>query len=393
MTATVPIGQREHALLSASGAQKWLNCPPSARLEDSLPEETSPYAEEGRMAHAVAELLVRSCIENTSKADFQARLKQLQQHPLYQPEMLEHGENYLDYIKSLIHAFSAPPHVAVEKRLDYSAYVPEGFGTGDCLILGGSVLHIVDYKYGQGKPVDAEDNPQMKLYALGAIAAYEMLYAVDTVRMTIFQPRLGIVSEWETSVADLRAWGESIKPVAQLAYKGEGEFCPGPWCDNGFCKARYTCRARSGVLTAVEAFGKKEPALLTPEEVGAALEKGRELAAWVNALEEYALAQCLAGNEIPGWKAVEGRSNRQFSDVDAAFAVLKAAGYDEALLYERRPIPLTAVEKLTGKKQFEELLGSYVIKPPGKPTLVPASDRREPITNQITAKEAFAAQN
>lgn len=376
-----------HALLSASGAHKWLNCPPSARLEEPFPESTSGYAEEGRLAHAIGELKLRKHFTPMGPRKFATELKKLQESPYYNPEMLEHTDKYLEYVQQAVHSFSSPPHISIERRLDYSHVAPEGFGTGDCLIIGGSVLYVIDFKYGKGVPVSAEENPQMMLYALGALRIYGMLYAVDTVRLAVVQPRLGEPSAWETSTINLMAWGESIKPIAQAAFDGKGEFCAGEWCR--FCRAKATCRARSNTMTALEAFNGMKPPLINNEEVGDILRRAQTLKAWVSDLEEYALSALLAGEDITGWKAVEGRSNRQFTDTDEAFKVLVKAGYDEAVLYERKPITLTAVETLLKKKQFADLLGDYVIKPPGKPTLAPETDNRESIKTQPTAEEAF----
>lgn len=383
------MGEMKHALLSASGSHKWLHCPPSANLEAQLPETTSSYAEEGRLAHAIGELKLRKHFTPMGPKKFANELKKLQERPHYSPEMLEHTDRYLEFVQAKAHAFSSPPYVVMERRLDYSHIAPEGFGTGDCLIIGGSVLVVIDLKYGQGVPVSAEANPQMMLYALGALKEYALLYgsAITQVVLCIVQPRLGEPSEWEISTADLLAWGESIKPTAQAAFDGKGDFCSGEWCR--FCRAKATCRARSNTMTALEAFGGMKPPLISNEEVGDILRRAQTLKAWVTDLEEYALSALLAGETIPGWKAVEGRSNRQFADTDAAFKVLVDAGYNEALLYERKPITLTAVEKLTGKPKFTELLSGQVIKPPGKPTLAPESDHREAVTNKVTAEEAF----
>jgi hypothetical protein len=380
--------ERAHALLSASGAYRWLNCAPSARLEEQLPEKTSEYAEEGRLAHEIAELKLRKHFTTPmGPKQYNTALKKLQSKPLYDPEMLTHTDAYLEYIQSVVHSYPSPPYVTVEKRLNYSQYVPEGFGTGDCIVIGGKVLNVIDFKYGKGVPVDADQNPQMMLYALGALAEYSMLYAIDTVKMAIVQPRLNNTSEFEVYAEDLQAWGESIKPIAQTAFDGGGEFCSGDWCK--FCRAKAQCRARSTTMTALEAFGKKLPPLLTNDEVGNILTRAQTLKAWVADLENYALTALLQGEEISGWKAVEGRSNRQFDDTDKTFTDLIKAGIDEAVLYERKPITLTSVEKLLGKAKFVELTGAHVIKPPGKPTLAPEKDKREAIANKTTAEEAF----
>lgn len=380
-----------HTLLSASAAEKWLNCTPAARLEETLPEIRSDYADEGRLAHEIAELKFRKAfIEPMGLRAFNNRLKKLQENPLYQSEMLKHTDVYLDYVSGIVHDYASPPYIAVEKKIDYSEYAPEGFGTGDCIVIGGNTLHVIDFKYGKGVPVSALGNPQMRLYALGAYTAYSFLYPVKTVRMTIVQPRLDSISEDVISVDELITWGENIKPVAQKAFKGEGEFTPGDHCQ--FCRAKALCRARSEFNTALEDYKQMKPPLITNEEVGQILVRAKNLAKWVKDLEEYALSECLQGNEIPGWKAVEGRSARQFTDQDAAFAVLIEAGYDEAMLYKREPLTLAKIENLLGKAKFRELLTEYVNKPPGKPTLAEASDKREAITRR-SAEDDFKNNN
>lgn len=385
---TISHTERPHALLSASGSHKWLVCTPSARLEEQFPETHSSYADEGRLAHEIAELKLRKYfIEPMGPRAFSNRLKKFKESPLFQDEMLRHTDTYLEYIQAVVHGFTSPPYVAVEKRIDYSAYVPNGFGTGDCIIIGGNTLHIVDLKYGKGVQVSAIGNPQMRLYALGAYTEYSFLYPIERVKMTIIQPRLDQISEDEMTIEELLAWGESIKPIAQKAYNGEGDFVPGDHCR--FCRARATCRARKEYYDQLEDFKRMKPPLISNEEVGQILERARGLAKWVAELEEYALAECLKGNEIPGWKAVEGRSSRQYVNQDEAFAVLKAAGIDEALLYERRPLSVAQVEKVLGKAEYRKLLEEpgLVKVEPGKPTLVPASDKREAITRPSAADD------
>ncbi len=381
---TAPVAA--HALLSASGAHRWKHCTPSARLEATLPEKNSVYADEGRLAHEIGELKLRKqFIEPMSARVFASRLKKLKDDLLYEEEMLRYTDVYVEYIAGVVHSYSAKPYVAVEKRLDFSAYVPEGFGTGDCIIIGGKTLHVIDFKYGKGVPVYAEDNPQMMLYALGAYVDYSFLYGIETVKMVIMQPRLDNISEWQIQVSDLLAWGEELKPIAQKAFAGEGEFVPGDHCQ--FCRAKALCRARSEFNLGLEDYKFMTPPIISNEEVGAILQKAQLLAKWAKDLEEYALAECLAGNDIAGWKAVHGRSTRAFTDTDAAFKTLIATGTEEVMLYERKPITLTAVESLVGKKKFTEVLGSYIIKPPGKPTLVVGSDKREAISRSSAADD------
>ena len=369
--------QREHALLSASAAERWLHCTPSARLEENQPDTQSAYAVEGTLAHEVAELVLRKRIlDPDNAAKHAAALRKIAKDPMYSKDMLTHANTYVDFISEVIHSYDTPVHIVSEQRVDYGHIAPEGFGTSDCIISSSTELHIVDYKYGTGVPVDAEYNPQMRLYALGALKRYEITGVVKTVSMTIVQPRINSIITDEMGAEELKAWGEEIKPVAEKAFAGAGELTPDPeqpgWCR--FCRVRATCPARSRKYSALEVF---QPKLMTHEELGAALTKAKGLSAWLKDLEEYALAETLNGNEVPGWKAVEGISRRAFTDTDGAFKTLIEAGYEEALLYKRTPISLAETEKLLKKNAFDELLGAFVVKPQGKPTLVPESDKRQ----------------
>jgi len=378
----------KHALLSASSAERWLNCTPSARLAEDMPDKSTQYTEAGRLAHAIAELKLRKqYLEAMGPRKFTTALNKLKADPHFEPEMLSATDEYMDFINETFLAFPARPYITAEQQVDFSEYVPEGFGTADCIVIGGGVLHIVDYKNGAGKPVEAERNPQMMLYALGAASRYCLMYDIQTVRMTIVQPHAGGVKTWETSYAELLDWGaNTVRPQAEKAYRGEGEQVPGSWCQ--FCKLKGSCRAR-GQHLALEAFGQKTAPTYSDEEIGGILRRAQGLAAWVKDLEEYALSQVLAGRAIPGWKAVAGRSVRKFDDMEKAFADIKAAGYEEALLYERRPLTLAAIEKVLGKKAFQDAAGAHVVTPPGAPTLVPDTDRR-PALN--AAEEAFKNQ-
>lgn len=381
--------ERDHALLSASAAHRWLVCTPSVRLEEQFPDTTSEYAKEGTLAHEIAELKLRKYfIEPMGQSAYTRRLNKFKKHELFQEEMLKHTDTYLEYLQSIALRLPSQPYVAVEKRVNYSAYAPEGFGTCDCIIIHGENLYVTDFKYGKGVPVSAENNPQMKLYALGAYMEYNLLYPIKQVHLAIVQPRLDSISEWSLSIDELLAWGEEIKPIAQKAFNGEGEFVPGEHCK--FCRAKAQCRARANKFLALEDFGLKDPQLLSDAEIGQILEKAIDLESWVKALKDYALGETLKGKEIPGWKAVEGRSQRNFVDIEKAFEHLKANGIDEAMLYERVPLTVSKLEKQLGKKQFKELLEEpgFIEKTPGKPTLVPISDKRPPIVN-ISPEEDF----
>lgn len=377
--------ERAHAVLSASGAEKWLNCPPSARLEESYPDTSSPYAKEGTLAHEIAEFKARNYfIETLPKRTFTSKLNKFKKDELYQNEMDEYTENYLEYIKEVAMRYPSKPYIALEKKIDFSKYVPDGYGTCDCIMIHGNDMHIIDFKYGKGVPVSAENNSQLMLYALGALEAYSMLYQIDTVHLSIFQPRIDNISCFDISAANLLSWavGE-VEPKAKLAYGGIGDFKAGEYCR--FCKAQAQCRAKAESIISVFPV-KEEPALLTDDEIGLILAKAKELVSWSNAVEDYALNAILSGKEIQGWKAVEGRSIRVFSDADKAFEKIVESGTPEEMLYERKPLSLSQIEKLLGKKEFESIVSSFVIKPQGKPTLAPSDDKR-PVFNKADVFE------
>lgn len=379
-----------HAILSASGASRWLACTPSARLEEQFPDSTSEYAKEGTLAHEVCELKVRkNLIEQMPTRTYNTKLKKLKENELWQDEMDKFTDVYLEYIQELVHSYSCSPAVMVEKKVDFSQYVPEGFGTADCIVIAEGTMHIIDFKYGKGVAVSSENNPQMKLYALGAYLEYSMLYPIEKIKMAIVQPRLeNEASESEIFVAELMDWAENVvKPLAEKAYKGEGTYIAGSHCR--FCRAKATCRERARMNLEASKFEMRAGALLSDTEVGEALKMAQDLAKWAEDLKEYALTESLKGKIIPGWKAVEGRSVRAFKDTDLAIKTIVDSGIDEALLYERKQLTLAQIEKLLGAKQFKELVGELVEKAPGKPTLVLETDKREKIVNRITAEEDF----
>lgn len=382
--------ERAHALLSASGASRWMACTPSARLEENFEEKESVYAAEGTLAHEIAELKLRKHFtEPMAKSTFTRRLNKFKKHELYQDEMLRHTDTYLEYLQELALSMDSAPYVAVEKRLDFSKVVPEGFGTVDCLMVGGDTLYITDFKYGKGVPVSAEDNPQMKLYALGAYFEYSFLYPIKNVHLAIIQPRLDSISEWTLTADSLLEWAKEVEERAKLAWEGKGDFVPGEHCK--FCKAKAQCRARSEQYTALADFEAKKPELLTDEEIGTILEKAVGIESWVKSLKDHALSVALSGGNVPGWKAVEGRGSRNFTDLDKAFEHLQSNNIDEAMLYERVPLSVAKLEKALGKKYFRELLEEqgFVVKQPGKPTLAPSTDKRKAITNAVDPAEVF----
>lgn len=390
MTTEIKHAERAHALLSASSSSRWLNCTPSVRLEEQFPETTSTYAEEGTLAHEIGELKLRKYYtEPMSQRTFNTRLNKMKKHELFQEEMLKHTDTYLEYLQGLTIGMKSTPYVAVEKRIDYSAYAPDGFGTVDCLIISSDTLYVTDFKYGKGVPVSAENNPQMKLYALGTLIEYSFLYPIKSIKLAIIQPRLNSISEFDLTADELLAWGEEIKPIAQKAFEGAGEFVPGEHCK--FCRAKAQCRARADQYTALDDFKQMKPPLLSNEEVGHVLEKAQHIESWVKALKDYALTESLKGTEIAGWKAVAGRGSRSFTDLDAAFVHLKENGIDEALLYDRVPLTVSQIEKVLKTEQFRSLLEEpgLVQKSAGKPTLAPIGDKRKQIFNAPDAASDF----
>lgn len=392
MSEAIAHADREHALLSASGAHRWLVCTPSAKLEATLPDTTSEAAKKGTLAHEIAELKLRKHFtEPMGPRKFNAALKKMKENPLYEPDMDTHTTAYLEYVQGVVHGYSSPPYITIERRVDYSNYVPEGYGTSDCIIIGENVMHIIDYKNGQGKPVSAEDNPQMKLYALGALRAYSLLYNIETVYLTIVQPKVwDHPSEWHLSASALRDWGKSIKPIAAKAFAGEGEYVVGDHC--GFCRAKETCRARVEHLLSAGEKAPLKPPLIGWDEVGEALRQAEGIVSWYNGLKKLALAEVLKGGNVDGWKAVEGRGSREYMNVDVAFAHLIENGIDEAMLYERKPLTPPAIEKLLGKPQYKKLLEDLelVVNKSGAPTLAPIDDKRPAITNQVDPATVFS---
>lgn len=358
---------RAHAVLSASASKRWLNCPPSAKLNAEIPDITTEYAKEGTDAHELAEYKVNQLLG--IKADNPA-----ENLDYYNQEMEDCTDSYAQYIAEQMSQYSSPV-VMIEQRLDFSRYVPGGFGTGDCIIVADDTLTVVDFKYGKGVAVEAEYNPQMMLYALGALEMFSILYDINEVKMVIFQPRIENISEFSMPVSDLLNWAENeLKPKAELAAKGEGEFCAGEHCR--FCKVKATCRKRAEYNLAIAKYDFAPPDMLEDSEIEMILERADALTAWAADVKEYALSEALKGKKWNGYKVVEGRSNRKYTDEKMAAAVVKNAGKDP--YSEPKILGITEMTKLLGgRKKFDELLSKYVCKPQGKPTLVPESDKRK----------------
>lgn len=394
--------ERKHALLSASGAHRWLACTPSAKLEDQFPDTESEAAAEGTLAHELAEMKVRNYFfpKELGKRKLNSAVKKLSESRLWKDEMQGYTDDYLDYIKTTALSLKSMPSVRIEQRVYFKEYTLadpedeiEGSGIADCILLYGDTVHVIDFKYGKGVPVSAEENPQLMLYALGAYQAYRMLYPISKAKLTIVQPRLDSISEWGCPVDDLLKFGEYVKERAALAVKGEGDYSPGKDVCR-FCRASAQCRARAEENVRLAFFTDKLPPLISNEEVGQYLEKGEDVAKWLEKLKEYALKECLAGKAVPGWKAVEGKGGREWADIDKAFDILTKSGLaPEEMLWERKPLTAPQTEKLIGKRDFQESVGEFVIKKPGKPALVKESDKRPAITNKVTAAEAFQTSN
>lgn len=346
-----------------------------------MPSETSPYAEEGTTAHYLCEQVVRRSLPGWAGLP-EAPMDDLMGSDAYTPEMKEAAKLYADFIHTVYDGFPHTPTLCVEQRVSMTRWARECFGTCDCLLIGDGILHVIDFKYGAGVPVSPVDNIQMMLYALGAWDLFSATDDIQTVRMSIVQPRIQSEPEtWETTAYKLLDWAENtLRPAAKLAWEGKGELNPGEkQCR--WCKAKPQCRAwkeKYGPLAdfMTQTPEARDPRLLTDEEVGEWLIAAQGIADYVKCLEEYAQKQLQQGHEVPGWKLVEGRSTRRFTDQDAAFKAIEADGISEAMLYERSPISLTAAEKLLGKKRFAEVCGTWVEKPKGKPTLAPESDKR-----------------
>jgi Protein of unknown function (DUF2800). len=367
-----------HALLSASSSHRWLNCTPSARLCEQYEDKGSDYAAEGTEAHALGEYKLKTALGIKAKDPTSALTR-------FSEEVDECANGYAAYILELVETAKqtcADPVVLIEQKLDFSKYVQEGFGTGDCVIIADGTLHIVDYKHGQGVLVEAIDNPQMKLYALGALELFDGIYDINEVSMTIYQPRRDNISTHTVFKESLYQWAEEVlKPTAEIAYAGKGEYNCGEWCQ--FCKAKYECRKRAERNMELAKLEFSRPPLLEDDEIESILGKIDDLISWASDIKDYALQAALGGKPWQNWKVVEGKSNRKYVNEDAVAKAVTTAGYDP---YEHKVMGITAMEKTLGKAKFAELLGGLVEKPQGKPTLVPEGDKRPAIN---TAKNDF----
>lgn len=369
----------EHALLSASSAFRWMACPPSARLEEGFSDKTSEYAAEGTLAHELGEINLRSDLGEINTRTYNSRLKKIKENEFFTADMIDYVELYNDTCMEKVseaRALTPDAIFRIEQKLDYSEWVPEGFGTGDFVIIADDTMEIVDLKYGKGIPVSAKGNKQMRLYALGAISEFSFLYDIKKVKMTIVQPRLDNISTDEIAADELLKWAKDVlKPTAELAFKGEGDFCAGEHC--GFCRAKSVCKARADKNLELARYEFRTTTTLSEEDIADILGKAEELQKWAKDVQDYALEQALQGIHYKGWKVVEGRANRKYADTDKVAEILLANEYTEDKIYKPKELQgLTNMEKLVGKKKLITLVGDYIEKPQGKPVLVPKDDKR-----------------
>lgn len=383
---------KDHAFLSASGSARWIACPPSAKLEAQFPEESTAYQEEGTLAHELCEIEAGIVLDIINPSDYLKKKQEIQKSSYYNQEMQECAENYAAFVMSVFEERKKTcpdAFIELEVRLDFSKYVKDGFGTGDCIIISDGQLEVIDFKYGKGVKVEAADNSQMKLYALGALAAYGDLYDFESVGMTILQPRISMHPSTDIiKIKDLETWGSKVvKPAAKLALKGEGEFNPSEETCR-FCRARGCCKARADEnLKLFEESG--DALLLTPDEAGEVLKMAKDIESWLKDLKEFVQATLLKGSPVKGWKLVEGKSVRKISDELEAVRLLNEAGYPSEVLYEKKLLGITGLESVVGKKRLAEVLADVIVKPKGSPSLAPDTDPRKEWVSEEQTLEDF----
>lgn len=375
-----------HARLSASGAHRWMACTPSVALEERFPDKGSEYAAEGTLAHSMAELIIRYNNGEITKKTFSTRMNKIRKDELYSKEMEDYIVEYTQTVWEIFNEVKAEcpdAQLLPEQRLDFSEYVPDGFGTGDVVIIADDMVQVIDLKYGKGVGVSAVGNPQLRLYGIGAYLEHSMLYDIQRVKETIIQPRLENVSTEELTVEELMEWADTeVRPKAELAIAGEGEFVPGDHCR--FCKAKAVCRARTDENLALMKMDFRDPDILEEWEIGEVLQRAEELNDWAKDVKDYAFDQALNhGVKFEGWKLVEGRSNRKYLDEDKVKEALIEAGYSQDKITETKILGITAMEKEIGKKSFGEILSELVVKPEGKPVLVPETDKRPELNRDL----------
>lgn len=393
-TKSVNHAERAHALLSASGASRWLGCTPSARLEDEFGvDKPSPYAAEGTLAHELSELIIRHDILKTlSDEQFEEQAIKIFENELYQPEMIDYAHFYVDYVRDELESSklgTADAILIIEERVDLRSWVPESFGSCDAIIIADGTMKVIDLKYGKGVPVSATGNKQLMLYALGAYEKYAIMYAIDTVELHIVQPRIDNISSWAVDVKELLDWADNeVRPKAQMAFDGKGELKAGDWCK--FCKVKARCRElyKQNIELAKYDFAKPDNGLLTPEEIADIIDRVPLLVEWANSILDYATDQAIANGVIwPGHKLVAGRSTRKFTDSEAVAQVLLDNDYSADEIFESKLKSLTAIEKMVGKKDFEAIFKDLIVKAKGKPVLVPLDDKRPALGAEDAIKD------
>ena len=374
-------GNRSHARLNASSSHRWMMCPPSVKLSEQFADKPSPYAEEGTFLHELCELKLHRYLGDMVPELIEEQYAEHRDNDFYSDEAESVTDEYVAFCIETIEAvrLSCPdPLIMVEHRLDYSEYVPEGFGTGDLVIVADGVIEVIDFKGGRGVRVDASQNSQLMLYGLGALLEFDPLYDIHTVRMTIVQPRLSNTSTYEITAQELIRWAETeVRPKAMLAYEGAGEFCAGEWCR--FCKARYTCRKRSEYHMRLAEHDFRQPDLLSDEEIADILPVADSLNSWVQDLLAYATQAAVNGKSWPGYKLVAGRTVRKYTSEAEVIKAATEAGYTD--IYKTTLLGVGDLEKRMGRKRFGEVLGKFIIKPAGAPTLVPETDARKPYSD------------
>ena len=372
---------RAHAILSASSSSRWLACPPSAVANEAYPNQDTSFTQEGTLAHEVAEKVARSNMDGKSWTSDNSKG--------ITHEMIECAEEYADYIEE--HKKSNDAIVLLEQRVDFSPWVPDGFGTCDCIIIQDDTLTIIDYKYGQGVPVSAVDNPQMKLYALGALNDYGIALDVQKVEMHIFQPRLNNISTDSIAVEALMEWAEkTVKPVAEKAIQGKGKYAPGEHCR--FCQHGGKCRALTKLCTEyLDTHGLRVSLpVLAPHEVADILRMEPMVTLWLKKVKEQALTTLMNGEELPGYKLVEGKlGNRKWRDEQTVNYILNSAGYNDADITETKLLSPSQMDKAIGKKKVAELLEEYIERSPGAPTIAPITDKRPAYDRLAEAQNDF----
>lgn len=377
---------RPHALLSASGSSRWINCTPSAKLEEKYGKQTtSVYAQEGTLAHEISELYIKhDILKNLDDSEFSYQLETLMENRLFNEEMLNVIPIYVDYCASEYNSAKSQSSEAImeiEQKLDLTEYVPESFGTADCIIISDGTIEVIDLKYGKGVPVYADANRQLMLYGLGALRKFDVMYDIQNIKLTIIQPRINNISTWQISVKDLMHWAETeLKPAAKLAFEGKGEIKAGSWCK--FCSVKNQCKALAEQQLEIAKYEFKKPEFLSDDEISDILKRAHKFIEWINSIEEYAQAEAYNGNKVwPGFKVVEGISRRKWVDeekvIDTLYSRFPELSDDQ--IFDTKLVSISQIEKLLGKKVVQEKLNDVIIKPQGKPTLVPDTDKRPSI--------------